>query len=1085
MLLATVSSVLLLAAAQSWPPASPAPEAEPEAEPETKAESPSGTTPWGTQAPSAPGPEEAATAGSPSALSPWGTPVPADEPAPAPEAVPAPAPTPPSAPVASGAAGAGPTPWGTGEGVPTPVASPTPPSAPVASGAAAAGPTPWGSSPAAQPAAAPASVDGAAPPSTAPWGSGPAQPTVRVVYTGDLGGVGSGHYAWETLRQLQSPALRTAVPVTAARTVRGTLVQGDWLLEAPDGRVETVLGAVAPAPPRCTPAPPVWRFAAETETVVVPAGVSQEVLEALTDTVASPTPFKSWTCSASTGESLRLVGPSGLPLPSWSAADWEFRVGVQLESPAVPGGLLVQGIPQRETSRVFATLDALTQDPSVVYVDTGSFVDGASSVASGQLSRHRPLGFAMLSRLQPDALVPGATELVKGPAAFLTEARAALPDADTRYVATNWSAADPALQLARSRVVSVAAPGGTRTLAFVGIVDPVLADWIPALEGEGVTLLDPVTSVQDEVDALHAAHRLDAVIALTSARGPLLAELRRRLRGVSVLAGDPSFATLRVEQRDVQLRPMGADREAAPLSVSLDGVATLDLSFTRDGLAQVRTTPQVVDGQVEPDPAVRASITRTRAAVYPALDQPLLPAPGAAPLETWSAADWTGLVCEAVRAETGAHTVFLRALPAPPETPGPLSRLEALDHLALLDELVSVQVPGDQLQRVLDQAQRAAPVSCGAQSPWPKPDGRLVDPQRTYTLVTTDRTAHGTALGSVLAGIKRGGPLDPPLQQRLAGPGGGPLTLAQAVLGGVEKAAQTQAAGETVVTELLERRPGAMPSLWLLRMRQLSAQVVRFRGMETEAFSRVPDTLATNPSSVTLTAGWDAAVEHSGPVTLWDARARGAYSTLQTDAQDPPVPLAQAETADDVRWSTSLAVPAWTVPLGERFGFMPYTEALYDTELTPTFNDQGSQNPRQRDLSLTLGVAAPRAGMLRTLRVGAFGNRDLSRLDDKPAEFGAKAEVATWKKLAGSFTWTMNADLQVWANTPDDDRSDLRFRFSGDTRLGMPLTRWLAVSPFVQALAIQGRTPATQEVGLAWTGGAALDLSGAFRLDRP
>ena len=228
----------------------------------------------------------------------------------------------------------------------------------------------------------------------------------------------------------------------------------------------------------------------------------------------------------------------------------------------------------------------------------------------------------------------------------------------------------------------------------------------------------------------------------------------------------------------------------------------------------------------------------------------------------------------------------------------------------------------------------------------------------------------------------------------------------------------------------------------------------------------------------------DAALEHSGRATLWDVRLRGSYATLQTDADDEPVPLAQAETTDDLRWSTSLAVPAWSVPGQGEVRVMPYLELLYDTELTATFDQEGTQNPLQRDLSLTAGLAARRVGALRALRMGAFANRDLSRLDDKPTEYGGRFERGGASRVAQTVNWTNTAEAQLWASTPQDDASDLRFRILAETRLAMPLARWLAVSTYGQGFVLRGRVSANDTVGAAWMLGAALDVAGVYQLAR-
>ena len=70
-------------------------------------------------------------------------------------------------------------------------------------------------------------------------------------------------------------------------------------------------------------------------------------------------------------------------------------------------------------------------------------MDGNSSVRDDALSLHRPIGFQMLKRLNPAALVPGQTELAGERHQFLAEARAAgLP-----YLATNWTTNREDLQL--------------------------------------------------------------------------------------------------------------------------------------------------------------------------------------------------------------------------------------------------------------------------------------------------------------------------------------------------------------------------------------------------------------------------------------------------------------------------------------------------------------------------------------------------------------------------------------------------------------------------------------------------------------
>ena len=78
--------------------------------------------------------------------------------------------------------------------------------------------------------------------------------------------------------------------------------------------------------------------------------------------------------------------------------------------------------------------------------------------------------------------------------------------------------------------------------------------------------------------------------------------------------------------------------------------------------------------------------------------------------------------------------------------------------------------------------------------------------------------------------------------------------------------------------------------------------------------------------------------------------------------------------------------------------------------------------------------------------------------------------------------WTTNANIAVYADTADDDPSDLRLRAIGDTRLLLPLATWLDLGAFGQVFAIRGRTPANDLLGVSTTWGVTLDMAGAFAL---
>jgi hypothetical protein len=73
-------------------------------------------------------------------------------------------------------------------------------------------------------------------------------------------------------------------------------------------------------------------------------------------------------------------------------------------------------------------------------------------------------------------------------------------------------------------------------------------------------------------------------------------------------------------------------------------------------------------------------------------------------------------------------------------------------------------------------------------------------------------------------------------------------------------------------------------------------------------------------------------------------------------------------------------------------------------------------------------------------------------------------------------------DTNVFGNTPEDDETDLRFKSQLDSRVVMPLTRWLSVNLYGQAFLFKGRVAATDAIGSSFTAGLSLDISGVFDL---
>jgi hypothetical protein len=836
---------------------------------------------------------------------------------------------------------------------------------------------------------------------------------IRLAYTGDSGGIGSGTYHIPLLPEGQMAAPHHAV-----------WVQGDTIVVAPDHRVDTLL-AFLDREPACE------------DPIAITSGVTDDVISLGDSSPANPRPWTRARRVCSIGGSQVVVYGD---LPVWDLNQFEFRLGLTLSD-----GTEWVAIPRNEAARRFSVLARITATPDVMYVDAGSFVDGASSVRAGSLSLHRPIGFDMLRRLGPDALALGATELAGGAAAFFEE-RGELP-----YVAANWQPDDAKWSLPASVIVA----RGAQRIGFVGVIDPN----VPV---QGATLTDPASAVQGAIDALQSDDQPpDAIVVLGTLPPALLATLRANLVGVDLFLGDAQTAVPTVSW----LTARRAGRQ--PLTLPLGGVGLARLDFD-DGLSGFELAPEPVPATLDPDKQVLAAVSATRAAEYPSLQETALSLP--AQQVAMTTTEWERLVCEAVAEETDADLVLLPDLPRVAPMPGPPTELQVVDRLAMLDVLEVHWVAGDRMAPLLQTLYGVPPLTCGAPlgERYPKARGRLIEDDRMYRVVTTDRARENTEIGALLASAQSSRLLDQPRYRTLTTDHKHPLTLRSAVL----KVLRDQS--DPTLATFLERSPNDKEPMWLMRVNRFAFSVERFQGAEDDAFATVPETLATSPSSLTIAGDADLSVDYSSRSLNADLRFRSAYTRLSTESDK------NQETADDWTLSSSATLPGLGFPR-TGFGMMPFGELLFDSEYTAGEADDGAELPRQADLSLTAGLSARRVSILRALRIGGFGNRDLA-VPEKPLEFGARLDGETRYVFGPGLRFTTLADVRLYARTLDDDASDLSFRGHFQARLALPLARWLDVQPFAQAFVFHGRVPETQQWRASWSTGLALDLSGAFQL---
>lgn len=887
--------------------------------------------------------------------------------------------------------------------------------------------------------------------------------TVEIAYSGGLRGIGSERYTFE-LHERVGPLLDAReITVEGVDSVHGLLSQGPWTVVSGDAELGSLLELVARGP-SCKPAWIATALRTSTERLVFPdtlGDLADELDEVRREDV------RVQDCRWGDLQAYALAPVDTTEPLVWDLEAFDIRRGHRIRTSA--GTLYLEGRPRQEASRRIATLDSLLRDlPQARFVDAGDFVDGASAHAHGAVSSHRDYAFELLAGLDPVALVPGTGELLEGPGPLLAKAaELGLP-----YTVSNWQPEDPALALPDHLRHTFHTADGDVDVAFVGVVDPefVLQRIGPV---SGVTFSDPVDAVSGTVAALRAAQDPpDAILVVGQLQPEMVRRFNVSLHGVDLLLGNTSAPTLRVAQSHADLRAVSRAEHAAPLTLPLDGVARLTLELADDRLTAVDVRPLIVDADLPAADDVRQRVTAVRRALYPQYDHELVPAPD--PMAGIDEETWNRLVCEAVLEHTGADVALLADLPFRRSEPGSMTALQAAERLSMPDHLEIVPIDGDRMVSVLNAAAGDVPLHCGAPlgTRFPRVRGRWVLPDRTYRVATTDRTRLATAVGAILdagaSDLVGHRPKVRPVEHL-----GESELLRHAVLRRFES---WNIQDDDWTQGVVARTYDTLQPLWLLHVRRLNLQAQYFRGSGTDRFALVPETLVNSPTSFTLGTDVDVALDHSSAKTFWDLRFRLAYAQLLVQGEDP------AETADDLRVSTSLTLPMARFP-SKGFGLMPYLEVLFDTEVTPVVDSAGVL-PRQGDLSLTAGLSSTIWQGLRRVRLGAFVNRDMIRLDDKATEYGGRLEVETRHDLARASAVRLSTmwDLQVFGNTPLDDEADLRSRLWGELRLSFRLYRYLSLSTYAQALVVSGRIPETLDPAATVTAGASLDLAAAFRL---
>ncbi len=892
---------------------------------------------------------------------------------------------------------------------------------------------------------------------------GPASSTggvLQLLYTGATGGVGGSSVrfgrpaAVEALLAKGDEDAAGKGRVVATRGHFGTMARGRELLVAAGGKTST-LKIFLEGEPTCDGKRGGRGVIEGRRRQLIDSKTAPTVAEALGEAGIA---VDVWTCKVGSAE-VTYAAPAGAELPT----DWtgfELRLGIResIDMGKGPEATEIVGVPSRDATRRVRMLRELKTD-GVMFVDGGSFVDGIAAIESG-VSPHRASMFQVLRDLEPTALVPGDTELAFGADAFLAE------KGDLPYVATNWEAEGSKDLPSVLRVDSDAGD-----VAFLGLIDPEIGKWRKA--DADVSFSEPVAAAQAAINELLAADEPpDVIVVLTSPSPALLGRLQSELDGADLIIGDEAPRTDRLSSWDIELREPW-DAPAPAWTFPLDGVGLAELTVADDTLGGVSATTSRVTSELEPDESLLASVQAVRFDTYPGFERPLIPADPASPTAPISDAVWTKAICEAVLDRSGADFAILPPIPSGVHVPGPLSELLVMRRLELLDVLEIHEADGGLVKGMVSEAAPVAGAVCGVDPGGSKVRGRPIESARLYRVVTTDRAMANTTIAGAIRGAEPKRLLDLPASKVLQDNTGRPLTLASAAMGQLREMRDTAEEDDNILTELTSRNAGETQPGYVFRINSAAVGIEGFQGVEDDRYANIPETLATSPSSSAISTNLDIGLGFSNKRFDWLLRQQAMYTRLVTD-------LGPQESADDLRTTAKLGFPGVAFNTGP-LAWQPTIEGLLDSEITPTEDDEGNKNLRQAELSATLGLDAS-VGIF-TFHAGAFTLRDLAN-GDKPLEFGGRFKAGWALDLGYGLKWTTSSDTFVWADTPEQDDSDLRLRSLINSDVAIPLARWLSLKTYGQVFVFRGRFEegaiSTKQTQASYTLGTALDLSGAF-----
>lgn len=721
--------------------------------------------------------------------------------------------------------------------------------------------------------------------------------------------------------------------------------------------------------------------------------------------------------------------------------------------------------------------DSLRPARVTITVDLGHR-DGDLGINRVERSR---LDFLALATLGYRVVVPFEAELGLGIAA-LTKVAAEFPSISllAANVRTNGSNV--------FRASTVVDEGGLR-IGLIGIVQPAVRDRLPRSALVQYTFDDPIDAVRREVVRLRE-QRVQAIVVLSNLEVGDNARVAESVPGIDAIIADmplrssPEAMRVRVELPDRPFVRPGVPALVARSAANGARVGRLDLELRR---ASPTSTPWVaaVEHRTYPvtdaTPSDTAVVRRIQQQGYQLDDvrgELLIPSFGdlAAVDSSLALTDsvtrqgriskpmWEGFLARQLRVRGNAEVSVIRRLDEFPPLIGKLHEREVDEWLWSEDELVLVDIPGNDLRRLLSTDSRNELATSGYDRATGTILGRRIDDATFYRVATTDVLFEGSRAGFFAKArrVRRNFRVSPSGILLSSSDARG-LSLREFIFGELQRIRRSVQGDAQVaaIAALLAPDP-SFENLFAFSFERPTVWASLNEVNGNDAYNNVPESRVISQDAWVIGASGRIVATHERRASATDFGLGFAFGEQHLKNAGSTTVI---ETADDIKFDLTLR-PSLR---GDGPQWQPFVRGLFDTEFTPTVDPTGRRNARQLALRGIGGLLRRPTATIRRAEAALIVENDFGRPN---VQFGVqlRADVARSfsglrRREVGGVTYRLFNDLTYLLPARLDTDQNLALRYSQIHEVIVPLVDELSLTVAADLLLFQGKVAATRTPG--------------------